>query len=75
MKFSLCFFSAALLLIHTVFSSNLEISGTYKQSENWNVDTLNITGDVAIVLPDTESIIIKPGTVALFHGIVTVRER
>lgn len=68
MKYPVFFFSAVLLLFHTGFCLNLEISGTYTQSEDWDVDTLNVTGDVLLFLPDSETITIIPGTVVLFQG-------
>lgn len=62
------FLSAVLLLLHPAYGSNLEINGTYTQSEDWDVDTLSVTGNIVVALPDTEKIIIQPGTVVLFHG-------
>ena len=59
----------ALLCLGTqVSGSAVDISGRITASQSWDVDTLNVTGNVTFELPDSTEMVIQPGTVVLFHG-------
>ena len=60
-------FFIVLVVYRITPASSADISGIYDHAENWDFDTLNVTGNVSVLLQDTESIIINPGTTVLFH--------
>lgn len=50
------------------FASVIELTGKYTTPQQWDADTLLIKGTVLILLPDSEEIVIQPGTTILFAG-------